>query len=99
MQIGSKPNEHVFIARQGGDTYLVVSFDECMLYLYKTVETLLCPGITVFEEYMERPYFWSEDTGMMSVLSEVSRRSFAHIEDADDAVDVLEDMEVSLGTL
>lgn len=70
-----------------------------MLYLYVTVETLLCPGITTFEEYAAQPFFWSEDSGMMSILSEISRSSFANIVDREDADIVLESLEASLGTV
>lgn len=99
LQIGSKPGEQVFQARKGGDTYLVFSAEDRMLYLYTTVETMLCPSITAYEGEMNRPYFWAESTGMMSVLSEVSRCSFAHVEDVEDAKDVLEFMEVNLGSV
>lgn len=99
LQIGSKPGQRAFQAKQGGDTYLVLSQSDRMLYLYTTVETLLCPGITVFEEYADRPYFWSEDSGMMSILSEVCHSSFEHISDREDADMVLEGMEEFLEKL
>lgn len=99
MHIGSKPGESVFQGRQGGDTFLVLSPEERMLYLYTTVETMLCPSISAFEEEMEKPYFWAEATGMMYVLSEVSRSNFAHIEDVQDAEAVLEYMEENLKTV
>lgn len=89
----------MFQAKQGGDTFLVFSPGDCMLYLYKTVETMLCPSITAFEADKDKPYFWSENTGMMYVLSEVSQRSFEDVKDVPDAEDILEDLEVYLESL
>ncbi len=99
MQIGSRPGQKVYQDRLGGDTFLVYSPDDTMLYLYQTVETLLCPSITAFEEEQDRPYFWAEATGMMYVLSEVSRTSFADVETVAEANEILEDMEVHIDTL
>lgn len=99
MQIGSKPNQSVYQGRQAGDTFLVLSLDDRMLYLYQVVETLLRPSMEGFVEHQERPYFWSDTTGMMYVLSEVSMCSFDHVEDADTANSVLESMEAYLETL
>ena len=96
MQIGSKPSEKVFRDRQGGDTYLVMDTEEGMLYLYVTVDTLLRPGMDVFCARQEEPYFWHEDNGMMSILSEVSRRGFANLEGQQEAEQILSMMEEDL---
>jgi hypothetical protein len=99
LHIGSKPNQTVYQAREGGDTFLVLSLDDRMLYLYQTVETLLCPTIAACAEYGDTPFFWSETTGMMYVLSAVSTCSFEHVENVDDANEVLTSMEAFLSTL
>ena len=70
-----------------------------MLYLYKTVETLLRPSIEAFAEQQDRPYFWSDSTGMMYVLSEVSQKSFADVDSVMHAQGILENMEVNLEVL
>lgn len=99
MQIGSRPGQQVFQDRQGGDTFLVFSPEDCMLYLYRTVDTLLCPSITAFEEEQDKPYFWAENSGMMYVLSEISQRSFEDAQTVEKAQDILEELEVYLETL
>jgi hypothetical protein len=93
LHIGSKPGEKVFQGRQGGDTFLVLSLADRMLHLYQVSETLLRPSMELFEEASKQPYFWSETTGMMYVLSEVSYCSWAHVEEKEDAESVLVDME------
>lgn len=99
MEIGSKPNQTVYQCRQGGDTFLVLSLDDRMLYLYQVVETLLRPSMEAQREAQKEPYFWSETTGMMYVLSAVSTCSFEHVEDEEDANGVLDSMEAFLSTL
>ena len=99
MHIGSKPSDRVYIGKESPDTYLVVDTEECVVTLYVTVETLLRPGMDTFLEYQERPYFWSEANGMMSVLSEVSTRSFGHIDGQYEAQGILEIMEAELKTV
>jgi hypothetical protein len=99
LQIGSKPGEKVFRSRQGADTFLVCDMENCMLYLYKTVDTMLRPSIEAFAEQQDMPYFWSDSTGMMYVLSEVSQRSFADVDSVMHAQGILENMEVNLEAL
>lgn len=70
-----------------------------MLHLYQTVETLLCPSIQGFEDYHNQPYYWAEATGLMYVLKEVSTGNWAHVEDIDDARDVLQGMEAFVQSL
>ena len=93
MEIGSKPSEKVFQARQGGDTFLVLDIENRMLYLYKTVDTLLCPSMAAFDEHKDGLYFWSETTGMMYILSAVSEASFARMQDKEDAEHIIESLE------
>jgi hypothetical protein len=89
----------VFQARQGGDSFLVYSPLDCMLYLYVVVDKLLHPSAEAVDELQDKPYFWVKRTGMIYVLSEVSQRSFGHIEDAIDAGLLLLNMEVGLETV
>lgn len=98
MHIGSEQGQMVFQARKGGDTYLVLSTEDAMLRLYKTEETMLCPSQTAAEEYEDRPYIWSETSGMMSILSEVSRCKIDHVTDQDSAEAVLIGLEAFLHT-
>ncbi len=99
MQIGSKPSEKVYQGKESPDTFLVVDTEEAMLYLYVTVETLLCPRMEAFCARQDEPYFWHEVNGMMSVLVEVSRRGFANLWDQQEAEGILEAMEGELQTV
>jgi hypothetical protein len=99
LQIGSKPGQMVFRGRESQDTFLVFDAEEETLHLYVTVETLLRPGLEVFAERQDEPYFWSDATGMMSILSKVDSRGFGHIEGPEDAIGILQLMEESLTTL
>lgn len=99
MHIGSKPSDKVYQGKDAPDTYLVVDTEECVAYLYVTVDTLLRPGIDTFIEYQDRPYFWSETNGMMSILSEVSHSSFGHIDGQFEAEGILALMEAELKTV
>jgi len=96
MQIGSKPDERLFIGREGGDTFLVLDFGERKLHLYKTVETLMNPSAETVAEHADEPYFWPNNTGMMSVLSRVNSCAFAGTETADEIVEIIEDLEAAL---
>lgn len=99
MLIGSNPGESVYQGRTASDTFLVVNLNDCMLYLYQVVDTMLCPTTLAVGEYHDRPYFWSNTTGMMYILSPVSQCSFSQIQTADDAVGILESMEAFLETV
>lgn len=96
MQIGSKPAEKVFIAKEGGDTFLVLDFADRMLHLYQTVETLLNPSADMIAEHADEPYFWARNTGMMSVLSRVNSCTFEGAKTPEDIVEIIEELEVAL---
>jgi hypothetical protein len=96
MQIGSKPSEKVFIAKEGGDTFLVLSFEDRMLHLYQTVETLLNPSAEAIEAHKDDLYFWAKNTGMMSILSRVNSCTFEHAKTPEDVVEIIEELEVAL---
>lgn len=86
----------LFRSRQGGDVFLVVDLTENMLYLYKTVETMLRPTIAACVEQGDRPFFWAQATGMMYVLSQVSCRSYEDIQHGYSAEEILWELESSL---
>jgi hypothetical protein len=96
LQIGSKPSEKVYQGKESPDTYLVVDTVECVVTLYATVDTMLRPTFDTFLLYQDRPHFWSENTGMMSILSEVSSRSFENIDGQFEAEGILQLMEAEL---
>jgi hypothetical protein len=93
LHIGSRPGEKVFVARQGGDTFLVLSTTERMVRLYKTVETLMAPSPEMARQYHDEPYFWVESTDMMYVLSEVSFADCSNVQSAEEGVTILESLE------
>jgi hypothetical protein len=96
MQIGSKPEERLFIGREGGDTFLVLDFAESRLRLYKTVETLMNPSAEVIAAHADKPYFWPRNAGMMSILAEVNSCTFEGAETAEEVVEIIEDLEAAL---
>jgi hypothetical protein len=72
LRIESKPGEAaVFQAKEGGDIFLEIWFETRTLHLYRTVETLLWPSTEAIDSYADKPFFWSPNTGMMRILSEI----------------------------
>ena len=95
MQLGSKPGQMVFQRREGSDFFVVMDEQARMLYLYRTVETLLRPKLETTLQYKDMPWYWAETTGMMYVLEEANSISLQHAT-VDNASELLEELEAGI---
>jgi hypothetical protein len=95
LQIGSKPGQQVFQRREGNDFFVVMDEPARMLYLYRTVETLLRPRLATTLEYQDKHWYWAETTGMMYILEEANSISMENAT-VDNASEYLEELELGI---
>jgi hypothetical protein len=99
LQIDSKPSQRVFQARHGGDTFLMLDTEACVLHLYVVVDKLLCPTMGAVDQYNDRPIFWHDSTGMMYVLREHAKAELSNDLGVDEAKRILKNLEKGLEIL
>jgi hypothetical protein len=100
LQIKTKPGESlVFQSKIGGDVIVELWLETKTLFVYRTIETMMRPSTTAFNEYAGQPYFWSAKTGMMRILKEVVRASYNDVATPEDGERIFNAVEMYVAEL
>jgi hypothetical protein len=99
LEIGSKPTQRAYRAKQGGDTFIQVDTEDDSVRSYQTVETHMMPSVETALGYQDKPYYSDEETGMVYVLEEIASANWTHATSADAAADIMEDLKTPIQQL